>query len=554
MFKKIAGIASLSSNADPFSNERTKLLDQKLKTLFVPLNSGGDKIMEEKIPMYIILPTSEKKVIFDMLVCLVIICNTVFIPLDIGFNKECFINDKGLEVLMIWNIITYVLYGLDLLLTFITALKNKKGENEYELKKIAIEYFKSYFVIDAGAVLPLEYIIVFDPSSCWQPSIALSKVFLIFRFLKIVGLNKIIDLVEKVVSAKYVSVIRLFKIVIFYFFIIHVIGILFTSNSPGLLKQIPDEIKQGKSWDAFYNLYSMSIYVGIFFVLGNDLIFESNGEKMMIILINVVSLIVNANIFGYIAVTLKNSDVGGDVNLERIESIKDFANYQGIDTKLKNQITKFYEQMYKRQRSLYFGKDIFEDLSDSLKTYFKYYYWKKIYFFYDKVFVQFSPEFLKDSLLAMKAKMMLEKERVINEGESSTDFYMLPGGAKCAVTLHGITIKTLTEGGYFGETAIFLNSEKRTATVKCLNQTDIIYIPGNDFLTILRNHPEASDYLRKVAESNFFKTIKMTRLNLITLLFDQNGNMPFFKNNLYEKDEFIVPMDPTLGDKEYLIY
>lgn len=550
MFKKIAGIASLSSNSDPYSNERTKLLDQKLKTLFVPLNVGGDKIMEEKIPMYIILPTSEKKVIFDMLVCLVIIGNSVFIPLDVGYNKECFINDEGLRVLLIWNIITYALYGLDLLLNFITALKNKKGENEYELKKIAVEYFKSYFVIDAGSILPLEYVIEFDVDSCWQPSISFSKVFLIFRFLRIVKLYKINELVEKLVSAKYVSVIRLFKIVIFYFFIIHVIGILFTSNSPGLLRQIPDEIKYAKTWDSFYNLYSMSLFVGIFFVLGNDIVLDSSGEKMMIILINVVSLITNANIFGYIAVTLKNSDVGGDVNLERIESIKDFANYQGIDTKLKNQITKFYEQMYKRQRSLYFGKDIFEDLSDSLKTYFKYYYWKKIYFFYDRVFVQFSPEFLKDSLLSMKAKMMLEKERVINEGESSTDFYMLPGGAKCAVTLHGITIKTLTEGCYFGETAIFLNSEKRTATVKCLNQTDIIYIPGNDFLTILRNHPEPASYLKKVAESNFYRTIKMTRLNLISLLFDHNGNMPFFKSNLYEKDEYVVPMDPTIGDKQ----
>jgi hypothetical protein len=317
-----------------------------------------------------------------------------------------------------------------------------------------------------------------------------------------------------------------------------------------LLQQIPDNLKNAKTSDAFVNFYSLSLYVGIFFVLGNDIVLQSTGEKMMIILINVVSLIVNANIFGYIAVTLKNSDVGGDVNLERIESIKDFANYQGIDTKLKNQITKFYEQMYKRQRSLYFGKDIFEDLSDSLKTYFKYYYWKKTYFFFDRVFVQFSPEFLKDSLLAMKAKMMLEKERVFNEGESSTDFYMLPGGAKCAVTLHGITIKTLIEGGYFGETAIFLNSEKRTATVKCLNQTDIIYIPGNDFLTILRNHPEPAIYLRKVAESNFYKTIKMTKLSLICLLFEDNGNRPFFKSNLYEKDEFQVQIDPTIVDQE----
>jgi len=548
MFSKIAGI---NSQVDPYSNDRTRTLERKLKSLFVPINNTGEKNSEQRIPFYIILPNSQKKVAFDLLVCLFIIGNTWFIPLDIAYNKECFMTDGGLKLVLLWYIITIVIYGVDMLLTFLTALKSQKGEIEYELRKIAVEYFKSNFAIDAAALIPFSYIIPFYASGCWTPGVSLNKVFLIFLFLRVVKLSNLTDFVEKQISAKYVALVRLLKIIILYFFIIHSIGLLFTGNSPTFLSQIPDWVKTDKSIAAFGEVYSMSIFTGIFFVLGNDIIYQTSSEKMMIIIINIVSLITNANIFGVIAVTLKSADGGGDTNLERIDSIKDFANYQGIDPKLKSQITKFYEQMYKRQRSLYFGKDIFEDLSDSLKTFFKYYYWKKIYFFYDKIFIQFSSDFLKDSLLAMKAKMMLEKERVINEGESSTDFYMLPGGAKCAVTIHGIVVKNLIEGCSFGETSIFLNSEKRTATVKCLNQTDILYIPGDNFLTILRNHPDAARYFRQVAEANFFKTIRMTRLSLITQIFSDSGLSPFFKSNLYERDKVPIPIDPVaLEEKE----
>ena len=136
--------------------------------------------------------------------------------------------------------------------------------------------------------------------------------------------------------------------------------------------------------------------------------------------------------------------------------------------------------------------------------------------------------------MVMKAKMFLSNERILHEGENTTDFYLLPIGGRCAVMVHGVRIKILREGEFFGETAIFLSSEKRTASVDSLNLSDILYIPGNEFLTIIRNHNEEAEYLKSIAMSNFYNTMPLTRISLAAQLFPKNSSEPLFKNNLHD--------------------
>jgi hypothetical protein len=539
------------------SNEKLEELRLKLKNLYYSADLKNAKIREiqmkgfsnkgsesEIIPSYIILPLSSKKITWDICLSILIIAECLFIPLDFGFGKECFISEEGNSVLFVIQSVSYVIFGLDMLFTFFTALENEKAEYEYNLKKIAIHYFKTFFVFDAISNLPIEYMIEFDQEYCWKPNISISKVFLLFRFIRVVKLIKINNVIEKYTPASLVSVVRLVKIICFYFFIIHIVGVIFMANSNTLLERIPPNYKDTKSLTNFATIYTFAIFVGIYLILGSDMAYKSSSEKAFIVFINIVALIVNANIFGYIAVTLKNSSLGGgeESNLERIDSINDFLNYQQVDNKLKHDIKNYYLLMYKRQRDLFYGNDIFDDLSKTLKIISNFEYWKGVYFSYDTFFIKCSSSFFADSLLVMRAKMFLANERVIHEGESSMDFYLIPSGGKCIVKVQGVTVKVLKEGEYFGETATFLTSQKRSASVDSVNLSDLLYIKGEDFITLLRNYNEEAEMLKSIAMSNFYNTIGLTRISLATQFFPKNPKNSLFKKNLYDNNDEEPPV------------
>jgi hypothetical protein len=537
-------------------DERIEKMRDKLNGMYYCVKIKEDKLQEirlqgfsnkskEKAPEHIILPLSTKKIMWDLFQALIIIGQTFFIPLDISFNKECFLNDTGTEIIKYLNIFTYIFFGIDIIITFFTALQNEKGEYEYSLRKIAFAYFSFHFIFDIGAIVPFEYIISFNQGDCWTASVSTNKIMLFLRFLKLMKLFRINGLLEKMTPAKFVNVVRIFKVIIFYFFFTHFIGMFFTGNSitlltkmkPALLKESGDINKISKTWENFFSFYTYSLFVGIYIVLGNDTIWTQQVEKILIILINVLSLIVNANVFGYIAVTLKNASLGGEeTNNDAMDSINEFLNYrENITTKLKNEINSYYLLMYKRQRNLFNRDDMFEGLNDCLKVLMKFEYWKTIYFGYDKLFSMdnISTEFCCDCIINMHARMYIWNERILQEGEVSTDIYFIPGGGKCAVSIHGNYIKILKEGEYFGETAVFLKSEKRTTTVESLNMSDMLYIPGEDFIRILRNHPEEAEYFKNIAKVNFYKSIGMTRINLVNQLFSKDESDSVFKSNLY---------------------
>jgi hypothetical protein len=503
------------------------------KRKIVAENKGNSSDIESP---YIIIPSSKLKISWDIFLGVLIFVQSWFIPIDFGYNKECIMDENAQSLILYFTVITYIVFGIDIFLTFFTALENEKGDLVYEYGQIAINYIKGFFFLDIAANLPFEYIITFEANDCWTNSVSLNKVMLIFRFLRLFRLLRINEIVEKYKPQNLTSLIRISKIIIFYFFIIHLVGVLFTSNSLTLLAQIPDSMKNTKTVQDFFTIYGYSLYVGIFLVLGNDITYKTSSEKIMIIVINILALITNANIFGYIAVTLNTSDLGGDGStLERLENIKDFLLYQEVGGSLPNEIKQYYELMHKRQMNLFFQNDLFEGLCDSLKVQSKFQYWKNSYFQYDTLFVNCNAQFVNDSLLVMKAKMVCKYERIIHEGESTTDFYLITNGGEFGVSVHGVRIKILNKGEFFGETAVFMSSEKRSASVDSLVLSDLLYIEGKDFITLLRNHHEEQAKLKSIAMSNFFNTVGLTRVNLASQLFPINPTEPLFKNTLYDE-------------------
>jgi CRP-like cAMP-binding protein len=99
---------------------------------------------------------------------------------------------------------------------------------------------------------------------------------------------------------------------------------------------------------------------------------------------------------------------------------------------------------------------------------------------------------------------------VFHEGDESDTCYIVRTGHVRAIREHSdgrtITLATLGPGEIFGELAIF-DEERRSATIECLEETDVVAILSNDLRRMLREHPDIAVKLlaalsRRLRETN----------------------------------------------------
>lgn len=99
---------------------------------------------------------------------------------------------------------------------------------------------------------------------------------------------------------------------------------------------------------------------------------------------------------------------------------------------------------------------------------------------------------------------------VFHEGDQSDTCYIVRTGHVRAIREHTdgrtITLATFGPGEIFGELAIF-DEERRSATIECLEETDVVAILSNDMRRMLREHPDIAVKLlaalsRRLRETN----------------------------------------------------
>jgi CRP/FNR family transcriptional regulator len=120
----------------------------------------------------------------------------------------------------------------------------------------------------------------------------------------------------------------------------------------------------------------------------------------------------------------------------------------------------------------------------------------------------------EDELTAVAGVAALERfdgdETVFREGETSSTCYVIRSGHACALREHAdgrvITLARFGPGDIFGELAM-LDDQRRSATIKALDELETIAILGPDMHRLLGVHPEIAVKLivalgRKLRETN----------------------------------------------------
>ncbi len=137
------------------------------------------------------------------------------------------------------------------------------------------------------------------------------------------------------------------------------------------------------------------------------------------------------------------------------------------------------------------------------------------------VFATLAPDDLARVAEVAVPRRLAAGEVVFREGDESDTCYVVRSGHARAIRVHpdgrSLTLAHFGPGDIFGELAMF-DSEKRSATIETLEETEVVAILGGDMRRLLREHPDIAVKLvvslgRRLRETND----RLTRQSFLTV-------------------------------------
>lgn len=515
------------------------------------METGNFNAAKDVVPWYIILPNQKSKKLWDILNCVSCIFNILVCISDMGFNFECLTSINYSTILKFYYV-CFVLSVIDFVFNCFTAYLDERNNYKYEIDVIITNYLiKGNMIPDILSTIPFFMLVPFDKEKeCFQSFVANRKLFSFLSLLKFAKINKFFEFLERI-APKYSAFIRLAKLFSSIIFVANIIGMLLLATSPtvngfisAVCEEFPITSKQfsicgEEMFNKFWNLYFYSLYTGIIITMGNDFKTEKSSEKYLIIISVILSTIMNASIYGNVAVTL--AKVSGDVSpllKEKIDTMKEYMNYMKFDTIFIYNIEEYHLNIWFKQRNMMYDDTVFGDMSQALQKILLLQQWKPTFFVDSKLLKIISGNFMLDMILKLKPKIFMANDIIITEGESNTEVYLNSKISLCKIYIGGQYIKSIEKGEYFGEIAIFLRSRRRTSTVLSGKDSDFLFVSGKDFEEILRNYPEDLEKIRNNAIITLMETMKFYPSNLFAKLVPNNNLKDYlFRKSIHLNDE-----------------
>jgi len=536
------------------------------------INSTGNfDIAKEEVPWYIILPSGQFRKIWDITIFFAVFYSIIIVPIDIGYNTECFIGPivegSTTNLIQILYQVLFVLLSLEILINCFTAIPDEKNNYVYKLDIILVSYLKSNLLMDLLIAFPWHLVQPFASVDCFQSYMAGSKKFYFVFFLRIMKLKQFSDLIEKMLK-KYALGIRCIKFVLICLILPHIWGNILSGNSSTISSwsfNACSTFPPGPEFVActkdillkkIINIYVYSLYIGYYIGIGNDFTMMLSWETYAVLLIVVCSTIINAYIFGNIAVLL--AAIGSDVSplLQRkIDIMGEYMYFMKIDKTFIDQIEEYHLNLWFKQRTIMYSEDFFDDMTLSIRKMLLLDQWNKGFFEHSHFLSIVSAKFILDMIPLFKPKIYMKMDTIITEGDFKTEIFFIAKQGLCQVSISGEWVTNMANGEFFGEIAVFLRSRRRTSTVICLKDADFLKIEGDSFECLLKDYPNDALEIKKIAVSKLIGSMKLYPSGLFSKIVPGSNVKDYlFRKCLYltneEEDNFLI--DPTLIGKDTL--
>uniref|UniRef100_A0A674N2T0 Potassium voltage-gated channel subfamily H member 7 n=1 Tax=Takifugu rubripes TaxID=31033 RepID=A0A674N2T0_TAKRU len=502
----------------PKVKDRTHNVTDKVTQV---LSLGADvlpeyKLQTPRIHRWTILHYSPFKAVWDWLILLLVIYTAIFTPYSAAFllndieerkRRQCGYSCSPLNVV---DLIVDIMFIVDILINFRTTYVNANEEVVSHPGKIAIHYFKGWFLIDMVAAIPFDLLIFGSGSDETTTLIGLLKT---ARLLRLVRVARKLDRYSEYGAAVLMLLMCIFALIAHWLACIwYAIGNMemnYLEHNIGWLDNLGLSI--GKKYNysdpssgpsikdkyvtALYFTFSSLTSVGFGNVSPN-----TNSEKIFSICVMLIGSLMYASIFGNVSAIIQRLYSGTARYHLQMLRVKEFIRFHQIPNPLRQRLEEYFQHAWTYTNGIDMNM-VLKGFPECLQA--------DICLHLNKNLLQGCKAFQGATKGCLRALAMRFKtthappgDTLVHSGDVLTVLYFVSRGS-IEILKHDIVVAILGKNDIFGEMIhLFAKPGKSCADVRALSYCDLHTIQREEILEVLDMYPEFADH--------FFTNLELT--------------------------------------------
>ncbi|XP_053116339.1 potassium voltage-gated channel subfamily H member 2 [Hemicordylus capensis] len=508
------------------SNEKEIIASSKLKDrthnvtekVTQVLSLGADvlpeyKLQAPRIHRWTILHYSPFKAVWDWLILLLVIYTAIFTPYSAAFllndeqekaRRQCGYACNPLNVV---DLIVDIMFIIDILINFRTTYVNSNEEVVSHPAKIAIHYFKGWFLIDMVAAIPFDLLIFGSGSEETTTLIGLLKT---ARLLRLVRVARKLDRYSEYGAAVLFLLMCTFALIAhwlacIWYAIGHVegetIGWLYSLGSQIGKPFNESSLHRGPSIKdkyvtALYFTFSSLTSVGFGNVSPN-----TNPEKIFSICVMLIGSLMYASIFGNVSAIIQRLYSGTARYHTQMLRVREFIRFHQIPNPLRQRLEEYFQHAWSYTNGIDMNA-VLKGFPECLQA--------DICLHLNRSLLQNCRPFKGATKGCLRALAMKFKtthappgDTLVHAGDVLTALYFISRGS-IEILRGDVVVAILGKNDIFGEPLnLYARPGKSNADVRALTYCDLHKIHREDLLEVLDMYPEFSDHFWSNLEITF---------------------------------------------------
>ncbi|XP_076147555.1 voltage-gated inwardly rectifying potassium channel KCNH2 [Alosa pseudoharengus] len=495
--------------------DRTHNVTEKVTQV---LSLGADvlpeyKLQAPRIHSWTVLHYSPFKAVWDWLILLLVIYTAIVTPYSAAFllndQEEQKIQSCGYSCspLNVVDLIVDIMFIIDILINFRTTYVNANDEVVSHPIKIAVHYFKGWFLIDMVAAIPFD-LLIYRNGEETTTLIGLLKT---ARLLRLVRVARKLDRYSEYGAAVLFLLMCTFALIAHWLACIwYAIGSVERGGSIGWLHALGDQL--GKPYNssimgsgpsvkdkyvtALYFTFSSLTSVGFGNVSPN-----TNSEKIFSICVMLIGSLMYASIFGNVSAIIQRLYSGTARYHTQMLRVREFIRFHQIPNPLRQRLEEYFQHAWSYTNGIDMNA-VLKGFPECLQA--------DICLHLNRTLLQNCKAFKGSTKGCLRALAMKFKtthappgDTLVHAGDVLTAIYFISRGS-IEILRGDVVVAILGKNDIFGEPInLYARPGKSNADVRALTYCDLHKILREDVLEVLDMYPEFSDHFWSNLEITF---------------------------------------------------